>query len=48
MLKYIVKGVTGPKGVMCVLSDGGGEGVSRSRWMGDGMIIGMDEIGIQG
>ena len=33
---------------MSVLSEGGGDGVSRSRWVGDGMIIGMDEIGIQG
>ena len=43
-----VKGVTGPKGVMSVLSEGGGERVSRSWWVGDGMIIGMDEIEIQG
>ena len=48
VLKYHVKGVTGPKGVMSVLSKRGGERVSRSGWVGDGLIISMGEVGIQG
>ena len=35
VLKCHVKGVTSPKSVMSVLSERGGEMVSRSGWMGD-------------
>ena len=48
VLKCHVKGVSGPKDVMPVLSERGGERVSRSGWVGDGLIISMGEVGIQG
>ena len=48
VLKCHVRGVSGPKDVMPVLSERGGERVSRSGWVGDGLIISMGEVGIQG